>query len=616
MKKLIFVFLVVFAVVSVFSEVVNPDTFFYATIGEPDTLDPHYAYDTASGEVLYNVYENLIAYDGGSMADFVPLLSTAVPSVENGYLNDDGTVYVFPIRKGVTFHNGDPLTPEDVEYSFERALVFSPAAGPTWMLFEPLFGTHDIESMVEEYVGAAWGDIFDADMNPKSEYKQALIDFFNDVIDPAVEVEGDTVVFRLPKAFGPFMNILSQSSHWSGILDKEWCEGLGLWDGNADGWWKHHDWKKEDSPLYAQTNGTGPFKLVSWDRAQQKVFLERNDNYWREPAKLKQIVIAGIDEWSTRFAMLQSGEADLITTPAEYLPQVEELANVTVMSGLPTVNITALSFNWEIKPESKYVGSGKLDGEGVPLNFFTDENVRLGFAYAFNYQEFIDDTLNGLGINVPTVLPEGFLGYDGELEGYHLDFDKATNYFKRAFRGQLWQKGFKMTILYNTGNSSRQRSAEILRDNLAKINPKFKVEVAGVQWPSYLDARKNGTMPVYIIGWLADYPDPHNFIFTYYHSSGDYGKFYGEAFDAFARRPQPEFGGRSLNKMIELASVDPDPKMRQKLYVQIQEFVLDHGLSMALYQPLGLRAQRSWVKGYYRNPIRPGEDYYSLSKSE
>jgi len=155
MKKFVFILLVGLLSVFAFSQVKNPDMIFDATLSEPDTLDPHHAYDTASGEVIFNVYDNLIAYDGGSMTDFIPMLSTVVPSVENGYLRDDGTTYVFPIRKGVKFHNGNDLTPEDVEYTFERGILYDPAAGPMWMLIEPIFGAFTVRDLVEEYVGAS-----------------------------------------------------------------------------------------------------------------------------------------------------------------------------------------------------------------------------------------------------------------------------------------------------------------------------------------------------------------------------------------------------------------------------------------------------------------------------
>lgn len=139
MKKLLAFLMVVFAVVLFAAD---PNTLVDATIGEPDTLDPHLAYDTASGEVIYQVYENLIQYKGSSLNEFEPRLATEVPTVENGLIRDGGKTYVFPIRKGVKFHNGNDLTPEDVEYSFERALLYNPSGGPVWGCFGIQFLEH------------------------------------------------------------------------------------------------------------------------------------------------------------------------------------------------------------------------------------------------------------------------------------------------------------------------------------------------------------------------------------------------------------------------------------------------------------------------------------------
>jgi ABC-type transport system substrate-binding protein len=133
-------------------EVKNPDTYVVVGIGDfIDTLDPAAAYDTGSGSIIFNVYETLIFFDGPHPDKFVPWLATQVPSVENGLIRDGGLTYVFPIRQGVKFHYGPVkdangteipgsgiLTPEDVEYSFERGMLQDRAGGPQWLLLEPL----------------------------------------------------------------------------------------------------------------------------------------------------------------------------------------------------------------------------------------------------------------------------------------------------------------------------------------------------------------------------------------------------------------------------------------------------------------------------------------------
>ena len=613
MRKLLAVLLLTLTVVF-FAAVKNPDTIIDVTIGEPDTLDVHQAYDTASGEVIYNVYENLIQYKGSSLSEFEPRLAT------KWEILDGGRTYKFYIRKGVKFHNGDILTPEDVEYSFERALILDPAGGPVWMLWDAFYGIDSLEGMVKKVLGVSWSEMFDESGNPKPEYHDKLVQFYKEYIDPVVEVEGDAVVFHLKEPFGPFLNVIAQSANWAAIIDKKWCISIGCWDGKAEGWWKFHDIRKEESPLYARENGTGPFKLVEWDRAQKKVILERFDDYWREPAKVKKVIIWTVSEWSTRRAMLERGDADIVAVPTQYLPQVETMKGVTVIKPLPTLVVTSLHFNWTIKKTSKYIGSGKLDGEGIPPNFFSDIHVRKAFIYAMDYDTLIYDVLHGLGRRIPTDLPEGLLGFDEDL----LYSDYAPNYdlecaraeFQKAWGGKLWEKGFKMTLLYNLGNDTRRVAAEMLKTNIEFLNPKFHIEVRGVEWPTYLDATKNGYAPAFIIGWLADYPDPHNFIFTYYDSKGVYGNRQGKDFREFVSTPRDELGGKSLDQLIEEAAKIADPAKRKELYVKIQEFAMKYALGAPLYQGMGFRVQRSWVKGWYYNPMRPGNDFYSLYKSE
>ena len=109
-------------------------TFVDVTIGDADTFDPALSYDTASGEVIQNVYETLVFYDGEATDKFVPQLA------ESWTTSDDGTVWTFNIRQGVKFHEGGDLTASDVAYSFQRGLLQGGYSSPQWLLAEPFFG--------------------------------------------------------------------------------------------------------------------------------------------------------------------------------------------------------------------------------------------------------------------------------------------------------------------------------------------------------------------------------------------------------------------------------------------------------------------------------------------
>jgi peptide/nickel transport system substrate-binding protein len=600
-----------------FAELKNPDTIIYAAAGGPETMDPHWAYDSASGEVIYQTYDNLINYKGESTAEFVPMLATEVPSVENGLISEDGLTYTFPIRKEVKFHNGDILTPEDVVYSFKRALIFDRSGGPTWMFCEPLLAVYGMEDKAVEVTGVEkYSDLF-VDGDPrgelKPEYKEAMIKVFTDYIDKTVEVDGDKVVFHLAQAYAPFLNILDHSASWSSIIDKKWAIAQGAWDGQADNWWKYHDPENEKDPLYAIENGTGPFVLQKWV-PEEIIMLERFDDYWRGPAKVKNVQIKYISEYTTRKLMLQTGDADIAYIPAQYLSEVENIEGVTVIKNLPTLDNVVSMFPWTINAEgNSYIGSGKLDGEGIPPDFFSDIHVRKGFSYLFPYDIFMEKVLKGLGIRNPGPIPKGIPGYtDDPALFYEFSLEKAKEEFQLAWGGQLWEKGCKFNIFYNEGNDVRKAACDMLSTYAKMLNPKFNLEPVGVQWSAYLKDILTEKLPIYTLGWGADYPDPHNFVPVYMGSQGTNSGFFGEAYREFARK--------NVDPLLEKGLQETDPVKRVEIYKELTQIAHDQAISIYVYQPGANHVQRDWIKGWYFNPIMPGEpagaDFYNLTKGE
>ena len=572
----------------------NPDTMVKATYGEPETLDPAYAYDTASGEVIYQIYENLIDFDHGDLSKFVPMLATQVPSVENGLVSPDGLVYRFPIRQGVRFHNGNPLTPEDVEYTFERAMLQDRSGGPVWMFLEPLLGYSTIEELAKDLAGV---DSFDQ-VPP-----EVLREVYRRV-DAAVEVEGDTVVFRLARPYPPFLSILAHGGSWSSIIDKEWAIAQGDWDGSED-WVRWHDPKAENDPLYDKANGTGPYRLVAWEKGNQ-IILQRNEDYWREPAPIKTVVIRNVQEWATRQLMLQSGDADIVTVDPPYLEQVAAMPGVRVLRRQPWLANTAAFFTFNIAVEGNdFIGSGKLDGQGIPPDFFSDVDVRKAFNYSFDWQVYIDDVNMGEATQARGPIPASLPFFNPEQPVYQLDLRKAEEHFRRAWGGRLWETGFRMTIAYNAGNDARRIAAEILEQNIESLNPKFQIDIQSLQWPTYLQAYRESRLPLFIIGWLADFPDPHNFVVPFMHSTGTY---------AAAQRLPAELT-REIDALIDRAVSTTDPEVRRDAYYRLQQIAYEQAIDIFLVDRTQPVVMRDWVQGWYPNAIRPGEDFYRLRKA-
>jgi len=227
---------------------------------------------------IWNMYETLIFFDGSKTDAFVPVLATEVPTLENGGISADGKTYTFRIRKGVRFHQGGELTPDDVAYSLKRAMIVDPDGGPMWMLLEALTG----KGSTRDRGGTIINGIFQA-------------------IDKAVEVKADYVVFHLPRPYPPFMGILAYSA--SSIVDKEWAMANGCWDGKIKNAAGYNNPPPGHEPLQKIENGTGPFTMKLWEPSKQFVF-ERFDGYWGPRPALKTAIVKYVKEWSTRKLML------------------------------------------------------------------------------------------------------------------------------------------------------------------------------------------------------------------------------------------------------------------------------------------------------------------------
>jgi peptide/nickel transport system substrate-binding protein len=562
-------------VIEVLPKIKNPDTIIVATIGEPETLDPAWAYDTASAEVIFNVYETLIFFKGGATDEFEPRLAT------EWTISEDGLTYTFKIREGIKFHNGNDLTPEDVEYSFERALVQDRDGGPTWMLSEPLLGVSSIHG---EF------DLSDP----------AVVAEVGKMIDDAIESNATHVTFHLIQPYPPFMAILAQS--WSSIIDKEWAIEQGDWPGFTETYTKWVEWNNpETPPLQEIMMGTGPFKLNRWEHGVQ-VVLERYDGYWRGPAKIKYAIIKKVDEWSTRKLMFLAGDADIVYVPRAHVKELEGVPHIRVVKDLPTLVLSpAMFFTFQISPDSPYIGSGQLDGNGIPPDFFSDINVRKAFAYAFDYDKFIEEAFLGEASRPANPVIEGLPFYWPDAPKYEFNLTKAEEYFKMAWNGQVWEKGFEITITYNVGNEARKIASEILKYNIESLNPKFKVYIRAVEWPTFLRAMVRSELPIFLVGWLADYPDPHNFVHPFMHSQG--------VFAAWQGYSNPE-----VDRLIEEGISTVDPTVRAEIYKELAVLYYEDVPSVPLAQPLARHYERDWIQGWYYNPIFPGIYFYVLSK--
>ncbi|MGD9085744.1 MAG: ABC transporter substrate-binding protein, partial [Desulfobacterales bacterium] len=323
-QKLVILLLALLSGVSaVLAGTKNPDTFILATYGTLRTLDPAACYDTTGGQRILNIYEPLIFYDASKTDAFIPLLTTQVPTLENGGISANGTLYAFTIRKGVKFHNGADLTPDDVAYSLKRNMIADPDGGPMWMLLEAVTG----KNSTRDENGKIRPGIFK-------------------LIDTAISVKGERVIIRLPRPYPPLMGILANSC--AVVLDREWAIANGTWDGRIENAAKYNNPAPGHEPLQKVANGTGAFRFKSWEPSKQFVF-ERFDGYWGARPTLKRAIVKYVKEWSTRKLMLQNGDADRVTVDIPYVPEVKAMPDLKIYK-VPQLSVSFALFCQKIDP--------------------------------------------------------------------------------------------------------------------------------------------------------------------------------------------------------------------------------------------------------------------------
>jgi peptide/nickel transport system substrate-binding protein len=571
MKKILLVLVLVLAAAVALSaqgKIKNPDTLIMAANGDVDSLDPAKAYDNVSWSMLAVLYDRLIDFQGARLDAFVPMIATEVPTVANGGISKDGLTYTFKIRSGVKFANGYPLTADDVAYSFKRNMVTDPDAGPDWI----------------------WYQVFLAGSGSRGDDGKISLKYAD--IDNAVQAKGNTVVFHLAKPFPAFLGVVA--GKWASIVSRTWITEQGGWDGTEATWQKYNNPESGKETLFNIANGSGPYRLVRWDKGVE-LDVTRNDSYWGKKPALKNGVYKVVDEQATRKLMLVQGDADIIYVPATNFPEMAAEKGIKIYKDLPSLDLSGAHFNMKINDkDNPSIYSAKLDGAGVPSDFFSDINVRLGFIYAWDEQTEIRDGFNGNSLDPVTPFPKGLPYKNDTLQSKPHDMAKAKEYFQKAWGGQVWEKGFKFDILFNSGNLERETAAHIIADNVMSLNPKFQIGVRGVEWPVFLEERKQKRMPIYMLGWAPDYPDADDYAFPYMHSDGDFAGRQG-------------YSNPAADELVKKAGVELDPAKRKAYYYQLQDIWLKDAIAIIFSQPLRQRFVKDWVKGYYYSPMESQE---------
>ncbi len=175
----------------------------------------------------------------------------------------------------------------------------------------------------------------------------------------------------------------------------------------------------KDDPLRdINVTCTGPFKVASYT-AEEELVVERNENYWGEPAKLDKITFRFFPDDTTRVLALQNGEVDVINdVPQGVLSDVEGQEGIAVQNG-PVGNVHLM-----------YVA--RRDADGNP-KLLADPKLRRAVAAAMDTSAYVNGVLAGNAEEVNTVAPPAVLGdYADMVKGIDYDPEEAARLLDEA----------------------------------------------------------------------------------------------------------------------------------------------------------------------------------------
>lgn len=320
-----------------------------------------------------------------------------------------------------------------------------------------------------------------------------------------------------------------------------------------------------DKDFQRQPVGTGPFRLAEWQYGQQ-LRLERNPHYFRDglPFLDGLDVTIGVSDQLAWFKY-QRGEVDITGIPsAEFARVLEDKRYKPLLLRRTTLRTQYLGMNCGLPP---------FDRSEVrqALNFAVDTGRLLELA-------------DGRGVVARTILPPDMPGYRRANAGYRHDPDRA--------RALLAGAGRIDTTLWSGADDGSLRLAQSIQRDLADVGVDARIKP--VTFPALIEAIRNPRqVPLFVLGWEADFPDPSNFLTVLLH-----GRNRGTNNNTF-------FADPTVDALLDRGDASTDPTARPRIFQRAERRILDAAPWVPLFHPVSFAVRNPRVHDYRLHPLRP-----------
>ncbi|ARE40736.1 Dipeptide-binding ABC transporter, periplasmic substrate-binding component [Rhodovulum sp. P5] len=399
-------------------------------------------------------------------------------------ISEDGTEYTFQLREGVTFHDGTPFDAEAVKFNFDR------------MLNED---------------------------HPYHDTGPFPLAFFFSAIEETQVVDDHTVTFKLNGPYAPFLSNLAYPT------------GLMVSPAAVE---------QHGKDFGRHPSGTGPFKFAEW-RSNEAVVIEKNPDYWGDPAGTQAVVFRPITDANTRVAEMLAGGIDMmVEVPPTSLSQFQgDRFKVVEQAG----------------PHLWFLILNAKDGP------FADKAVRQAANYAINKEAIVGDVLEGTAEVAAGPTPPAFAwAYDAALDPYPYDPEKAKALMAEAGIAE----GTELTFYVTEGGSGMLDPIPMGTAIQADLNAVgFDVKIETYEWNTFLgevNPGLEGKADMAEMAWMTNDPDTLPFLALRTEAWPDKGGF-----------NSGYYSNPKVDELLEAARVATDQDERAKLYKEMQQIVHD-----------------------------------------
>ena len=332
-----------------------------------------------------------------------------------------------------------------------------------------------------------------------------------------------------------------------------------------------------------QPNGTGPFKLQEFTFGEA-IVLAKNESYYRDPVPTLDRINFTLTGGS---AMIRYENDEVDITPVG-LNDIERVTDPTNPLNKDLVEETQLAVF--------YIGFN------VNQPPFDDPLVRQAFNLALDKEKIVNVVYKETVPIADGIVPPDMPGYsNADLVGIEYDPDRALELIAESKYEDVSE--FPEITLYTSGAGGSP--ARITEAIVASYKDTLGVDISIQQtdWPTFLAdiAQDENPYQMYQLGWIADYPDPQNFLDILFHSD--------------SKQNHTGYSNSTLDSILDEAALEQDPEKRKELYQEAEQSIVDDAVWVPLYFDQERWLVKPWVKDF-RIPalIIPKFQYVSIEK--